>query len=110
MNKWFGEKESQINIDSVTAFGISLCTRGNKAHEMAEMLYFAHSVALANLQDHIDNVFYDTKACICSVELVNVPQYSDLDAQLLDLAKRHITQFEWNGTVYHGGLSEQEPA
>lgn len=111
MNKWIDSK-SQISEGSMTAFGISICTRHFKANEMAEMLMFCHQVAMAGLETSVAEVFYDSNACICSFELNNVEPYSELDHQLLMIARNTLGQFEWNGTVEHGaplGGADDEP-
>lgn len=111
MNKWIDSK-NQISEGSMTAFGISICTRHSKANEMAEMLMFCHRLAMAGLEGSVAEVFYDSNACICSFELKDVEPYSELDDQLLAIAKETLGQFEWNGTVEHGaplGAVEDEP-
>lgn len=102
MSDYFDEKTDQVSTDSLIAFGIPIQSRYGKAGELADMLLFAREVALAGLEKRVTKVFYDSKACICSVTC-DPPLIAgeDADVTLLAAAKKTISQFEWDGYVYH---------
>ena len=99
---YFDEKSQQIDVDAMTAFGIELKTRHGKASQMAEMLLFAEALAGQGLHEYVANVFYDSKSDVCSFAFVGT-QPRDRMSKMFDCAQRHIGQFEWEGSVYHGG-------
>lgn len=100
---YFDEKARQISEDALAAFGIPLTTRYAKADEMAEMLMFAQFAAARGLHTLVKAVFYDSKACLCTVELHSEDDFqSEAGAALKECAERALRQFQWDGTVYHG--------
>ena len=66
---WFGEKGTQLEPADLVAFGIPLSSRYGNVSEMIEMLLFAQLVATAGVAWAVASVFYDSKACLCTVEL-----------------------------------------
>ncbi|MGB3426132.1 MAG: hypothetical protein WBF84_12735 [Castellaniella sp.] len=100
---YFNEKDSQISVDSLQAFGIDLSTRYARAGEMAEMLEFAELVAEQGHHPMVTSAFYDSKAYICTFGLVeDLDPLSDTGEAIKQCAIKAISQFEWDGTVYHG--------
>ncbi|MDH6185509.1 hypothetical protein [Polaromonas sp. CG_23.6] len=100
---FFAEKAHQISDDGLTAFGIGLLTRYGKADEMAEMLTFARLAAAKGLHELVKEVFYDSQANLCTIELFDDSLY--LSAQglaLRDCAAQSLRQFQWDGAVHHG--------
>jgi len=98
---YFGEKSEQVAPGTLSAFGIKLWSRYGKADELIEMLGFAQDLAEAELHGHVREMFYDSKAFICSFELTEgLPQA--VSDRILNLALNHISQFEFDGTVHHG--------
>lgn len=96
-------ENNAVSESSMTANGISICTRHGRATELAEMLNFCVLAARQGLNDKVTSLFYDTNSCCCSFELdPSVDQYGDVDAALLNIAKQTIGQFEWHGVVNHG--------
>lgn len=69
MNNWFDEKSPQINIPSMIAFGINVMTRHAKAHEMAELLMFSLEAAKSNVNTLVEEAFYDSNSCCCTLDL-----------------------------------------
>jgi len=103
MNNWFEEKVSQIDTEELKAFGIKLWTRYGSAREMWEMLQFAQGVAEAQSERFVREVFYDSKADLCSFTLdSSVEKDGPVDLALLAVAKNTVSQFEWHGVVHHG--------
>ncbi|ORJ13448.1 hypothetical protein A7D02_07490 [Aeromonas salmonicida] len=99
---YFDEKARQTSVDSMLSFGIPICSRYAKANDLAEMLMFTHRVALLGLHEHIKNVSYDTKACLCVIELHDEEMwYDDEGRKIKSCAEETIQQFQWNGTVGH---------
>ncbi|NYT61439.1 hypothetical protein H0A66_03750 [Alcaligenaceae bacterium] len=100
---YFEEKSSQLSIGSIEAFGIALLTRYARAGEMAEMLQFAELVAEQGHHPLVTSVFYDSNACICSFTLVDdLDPLSDIGEAIKQCAIKTVSQFDWDGSVYHG--------
>jgi hypothetical protein len=66
---WFSEKGTQVELDSLVAFGIPISSRYGKVWELMEMLAFTQVAASTGVAGYITNVYYDSKACICTVSL-----------------------------------------
>lgn len=66
---YFLEKAQQIEPSSLEAFGIKLSSRYGKAHELIEMIEFAKVIANDRGSQYIKEVFYDSKASMCRIEL-----------------------------------------
>lgn len=78
-------------------------TRYGKASELVEMINFAKLAALQGLHTLIDKVFYDSKSCLCTIELFDERLWlSEQGAALRLCATRSIRQFQWDGTIDHG--------
>lgn len=102
MSDWQDSK-TQLSTGSLTAFGISICTRHSVVTELAEMLNFCVAVAKAGLESHVESLFYDSNSCSCTFELKpHVERLDEIDLQLREIARDTIGQFEWHGTVEHG--------
>lgn len=100
---YFDEKAHQVSPAAVNAFGINLMTRYAKADELVEMLNFAKLAAVAHLHTLVKELFYDSKACLCTIELEDESQWhSDEGLQLRECAARSIRQFQSDGTIGHG--------
>ncbi len=100
---YFEEKSRQVSHGTVVAFGISLTTRHDKAGELVEMLNFATMVAQVGYEDLVTSVFYDSNSCTCNFELADGLAHADQGALvILHCAKQTITQFEWDGSIFHG--------
>lgn len=103
MTDWFDEKTAQVDVSSITAFGIPLITRHAKARELAEMLAFANLAARRDLAHHLKEVFYDSNSCCCSFKFHGRLNIGDTaERELLEAAKETISQFEWFGSIHHG--------
>ena len=103
---WFAEKTSQIAPGAIEAFGIMLISRYDKADEMCEMLEFAELIVRWGVGLCVPSVLYDSKACICTVNL-----QENLAAEAIDLIRRAgiltLAQFVLvdagdGESVYHG--------
>lgn len=102
MTDWLSSR-AQVSVGTLTAFGIEVCTRHNKAYELVELINFCQGVAEARLEDLVTRVFYDSNSCCCTFELCSsVEPHSEVDQQLLEIAKQTVGQFEWNGIIEHG--------
>lgn len=100
---YFGEKTHQISSEHMTAFGISLLTRYGKADEMAEMLRFAQLAAANGLHELVKEVFYDSQACLCTIELYDDRFFdTEFGPALKACALKTIRQFQLNSDVFHG--------
>lgn len=104
MNPWFEEKARQIDPPSMLAFGILIYSRHAQARELVELLRFAEEAAKANVNILVEEAFYDSGACCCSFKLRESVQDSPTEADaIFAAAMKTISQFEWNGAVFHGG-------
>jgi hypothetical protein len=110
MTDYFEEKSHQVQPGSLTAFGIEIVSRYSKADELVEMINFAKLAALSNVGHYVTEVFYDSKACICTFKLADSVKDGDVVAiALRQAAQASISQFDWFGYVDHGlGLADSE--
>lgn len=99
---FFEEKSRQLSVCELVAFGIPISSRYARADELSEMLMFAKEVALCGLQGCVKNVFYDSPACFCIIDLHdNTARYDNEGCAIRTCAEKTIAQFEWGGCVYH---------
>ncbi len=104
MVPYFDEKSYQVEPGSLCAFGIDIVSRYAKADELIEMLSFAQKAALAGLADAIEEVFYDSKTCVCSFKFTRDIRFGDpTERKLFAAAIETIGQFDWFDTVHHRG-------
>ena len=103
MTDYFDEKAQQVQPDSFAAFGIEIISRNGKADEIVQMINFARLAALSDVAHYVKEVFYDSKACICTFKLTEAVVDGDAVAtELRRAAKESIAQFDWFGYVDHG--------
>ena len=98
---YFDEKTTQVTPSTLVAFGIEIQSRYGKAWELAEMLNFMHDLARENLHGHVERVFYDSKANMCTFEIPEVLT-NEANQRILGFALEHISQFEFDDVVFHG--------
>lgn len=99
---YFDEKSEQVTPDTLEAFGIKIQSRYGRARELREGLLFAEDLAEKGLHGFVLEVFFDSKADICSFSLGETDLFPQISQGILDCALEHISQFDWEGTVYHG--------
>lgn len=100
---YFEEKSSQLSTGAIEAFGIDLLSRYARAGEIAEMLQFAELVAKQGHHSVVVSVFYDSNACLCTFTLVDgLDPLSNVGEAIKQCAIETISQFDWDGSVYHG--------
>ncbi len=100
---YFGEKAHQVSADSETAFGINVMTRYGKAAELIEMINFAKLAAQQGLHPLVKEVFYDSQACLCTIELFDESLWLTAQgAALRECAANSIRQFQCDGVIGHG--------
>ena len=59
-----------------------------------------------NLASYIKEVFYDSKASICSFEFTNIDD--EISEFILEIALKHISQFVFiDNHTYHGSILRQ---
>ncbi|MFQ1684767.1 hypothetical protein ACK38W_10040 [Aeromonas veronii] len=99
---YFDEKARQTSVDSMMSFGIPISSKYASATELSEMLLFTHQVARLGLNECIKQVHYDSKACICFIELHDEGMwYDDEGRQIKSCAENTIQQFQWDGMIGH---------
>jgi len=110
MKDWFAEKTQQLNPSEVIAFGVTLSSRHGKVYEMMEMLKFAELIAQDKIAHCVEELSYDSKACVCTFVLAASVKKGDVVAnKLFETAKKAISQFEWFGIIEHGADFHLEP-
>ena len=103
MSSYFEEKSRQVDVDSMSAFGIGIVTRHAKARELAELLMFAEEAAKSNVHELVEEAFYDSNACCCYFKFKRPLEIGDpQEVLLLQAALKTIGQFEWFGVTQHG--------
>ena len=80
---------------------IELSSRCDVESEWREMFNFTSALTKQHCQALVRSVLYDSKANLCTFELAPGVDESDKE-RILEAAENHISQFEWEGTVYHG--------
>ncbi len=110
MTDYFAEKAGQIEPGTLVAFGITISSRYRKANELIEMLAFCRLMAMEKLSHNVKELFYDSKANMCSFTFVDSVAKGDSVAhKAYDAAKQTISQFELFGYVDHGAdLAEED--
>lgn len=107
---YFKEKSHQLNTGKIIAFGIPLLSRYSNCAEMIQMLTFAELLARNKLNGFVSDIFYDSKAYICSITPSSSDAFKYENGELIfNFAKKTIDQFLWNDQVFHKenfGLSE----
>ena len=104
MKDYFGEKSQQIEPSVLDAFGVTISSRYGQSNELIEMMQFAEIIALKKVSHFVRGVAYDSKAYNCSIELDPSILEGDPVAEIiLEAATETIGQFDWFGTVHHGG-------
>ncbi len=108
MTSYFDEKAGQVEPGDLVAFGINIISRYSKAGELIEMLSFAKQAALAGVADSVDEVFYDSKACLCTFKFNGDITLGDpVERKLFTAAKETIDQFDWLGYIHHRGEEDE---
>ena len=103
MSSYFEEKSHQVICGPISACGINISSRYDKANEIIELIQFCQEVAKANLHKHIESIFYDSNACICCFEFKpTIYLGCEEERTLKEIALKIIRQFDWFGSVQHG--------
>lgn len=103
MTEYFEEKSQQVSPNSFTAFGIEISSRYGKANEIIEMINFSRLAAQRDVAHYVKSMFYDSKANICTFELVDsVKVFDPVATSLKQAAFETVSQFDWFDSVEHG--------
>lgn len=88
-----------------TSFKINIWSRYDEDRELAEMLWFCKYLNKAGLTSYIDELFYDSKADLCSIRLIELDQEDISTSYEVEairvFAQLTIEQFEINGIIGH---------
>ena len=88
-----------------TIFNINIWSRYDDDRELGEMLWFCKYVDKAGLTSYIEELFYDSKADICSIKLIKLEEEDIAESYEVEairvIAQLTIDQFEINGFVGH---------
>lgn len=100
MPDYFDEKAQQVSPNNMTAFGIDIQSRYGRANEVIQMINFARQAALKDVAHYVKSMFYDSKACVCTLTLVDEVSLGDpVEAQLREIALECLSQFEWFDSI-----------
>ncbi|HFG2491827.1 hypothetical protein OW666_11500 [Acinetobacter baumannii] len=88
-----------------TIFNINIWSRYDDDRELGEMLWFCKYIDKAGLTSYIEELFYDSKADICSIKLIKLEEEDIAESYEIEairvIAQLTIDQFEINGVVGH---------
>lgn len=88
-----------------TIFNINIWSRYDDDRELGEMLWFCKYLNKAGLTSYIEELFYDSKADICSIKLIKLEEEDIAESYEIEairvIAQLTIDQFEINGVVGH---------
>lgn len=88
-----------------TIFNINIWSRYDDDRELGEMLWFCKYLDKAGLTSYIEELFYDSKADICSIKLIKLEEEDIAESYEIEairvIAQLTIDQFEINGVVGH---------
>lgn len=88
-----------------TIFGINIWSRYDEDRELGEMLWFCKYLNKAGLTSYVDELFYDSKADLCSIKLMKLDQEDIKTSYEVEairiIAQLTIEQFEMNGVIGH---------
>ena len=111
MSKLFNEIETPEITKKIsdgefeTIYQINIWSRYDEDRELAEMLWFCKYLNKAGLTAYVDEVFYDSKADICSIKLIKLDQEDVSTSYEIEairvIAQLTIEQFEINGFIGH---------
>lgn len=88
-----------------TLFGMSLISRAGAFHEMEQLREFAHFANADSVSQFVQRAFYDSQADICRFTLARTDKMTPTQRdRIFDAASRTITQFEFDGHIYRGGI------
>ena len=108
MAEMFNEKktpEIQNKISSgefETIFNINIWSRYDEDRELIEMLWFCKYLNMAGLTSYVDELFYDSKADLCSIKLEEEEISTSYEVEVIRvIAQLTIEQFEIHGVIGH---------
>jgi len=74
-------------------------------HEMEQLREFAHFADDYGVSQFVDSAGYDGKTDTCRFTLKDIEHLAPAQKdRIFDAAAKTITQFEFEGRIYHGGL------
>jgi len=99
-----GEKGHEVEPANLSVFRILVSSRYGKTRELIEMMRFAEAAAGAAVAHHVKSLFYDSAAGLCTIDVdVAVTRYSEVEDEILRIAKQTLSQFNWHDGIEHGG-------
>ncbi len=106
--KFFDEKSHQVWLDeklrSLVSFGIKIDSRYNKADEIIEMIRFTQGIALLDLESFIEDIFYDSPAFLCNINIISsLGDYHPIIQDIQNIAEKYISQYDIRGFIGGAG-------
>ncbi|WP_336148228.1 hypothetical protein [Acinetobacter ursingii] len=88
-----------------TIFNINIWSRYDEDRELGEMLWFCKYLNKAGLTSYVDELFYDSKADLCVIKLIELDQEEIQTSYEVEairvMAQLTIAQFDINGIIGH---------
>lgn len=88
-----------------TIFNINIWSRYDEDRELGEMLWFCKYLNKAGLTSYVDELFYDSKADLCVIKLIELDQEEVQTSYEVEairvMAQLTIAQFDINGIIGH---------
>jgi hypothetical protein len=95
--------------DTLAVHGISITSRSNIPREIAEMTKFCELLAQRGLAGHVERIYYDSKANLCSFKFSeNLTEDNPASLEIKDVALETIGQFDWFGGAEQGKPCDEE--
>lgn len=101
----YESKEILESLDDgqyTTIYGIKIWSRYDHGRELQEMIDFCRIAADRGLDGYVEDLFYDSKACICFFTLASHLEQSSVESKALScIAYLTIGQYDWFGVIGH---------
>lgn len=105
-------REPEIIPYELTVFGVKIFSRYGLYSETIQMMEFVSELHTNGLSELVKELFYDSNCSTC-----NFTFYTDFEKispgfrkGILDIALKHLAQFEWNGDMKHSWVHEMAEA
>ena len=102
--KFFYEKSHQVWFDkklrSLVSFGIKIDSRYDKGYEIVEMIRFIEEVASLDLGSFIEDIFYDSPAYLCNINIISsLDDYHPIIQDIQNIAEKFISQYDIRAVI-----------
>lgn len=85
-----------------TIYDVNIWSRYDDDNELGQMLWFCKYLNRTGLTAYIDELFYDSKANLCFIKLVDPDSEANYELEAIRvIAQLTIEQFEFQGMIGH---------